>query len=147
MTTLSHERGGVAKLHLGTRAKVRRLFDVARATPLADGRTAAQDPALRQRLARGLPRGRAAEAGVGPGDLGRAARTDARAGVEHREAGVERDRAAHRRGRGRGARTGRGTRARWGVDRVAVRSHTIAGGTTQVNKNIIAQRVLGLPRS
>jgi hypothetical protein len=25
-------------------------------------------------------------------------------------------------------------------------SYTIAGGTTQVNKNIIAQRVLGLPR-
>jgi alkylation response protein AidB-like acyl-CoA dehydrogenase len=27
-----------------------------------------------------------------------------------------------------------------------MRSYTIAGGTTQVNKNIIAQRVLGLPR-
>jgi alkylation response protein AidB-like acyl-CoA dehydrogenase len=34
----------------------------------------------------------------------------------------------------------------WGTDRVGVRSHTIAGGTTQVNKNIVAQRVLGLPR-
>jgi hypothetical protein len=34
----------------------------------------------------------------------------------------------------------------WGRDRVAMRSYTIAGGTTQVNKNIIAQRVLGLPR-
>jgi alkylation response protein AidB-like acyl-CoA dehydrogenase len=27
-----------------------------------------------------------------------------------------------------------------------MRSYTIAGGTTQVNKNIIAQRILGLPR-
>jgi alkylation response protein AidB-like acyl-CoA dehydrogenase len=28
-----------------------------------------------------------------------------------------------------------------------VRALSIAGGTTQVNKNIIAQRVLGLPRA
>ena len=35
----------------------------------------------------------------------------------------------------------------WGRDRVYVRALSIAGGTTQVNKNIIAQRVLGLPRS
>ena len=35
----------------------------------------------------------------------------------------------------------------WGRDRVYVRALSIAGGTTQVNKNIIAQRVLGLPRA
>jgi alkylation response protein AidB-like acyl-CoA dehydrogenase len=35
----------------------------------------------------------------------------------------------------------------WGQDRVMARSHTIAGGTTQVNKNILATRVLGLPRA
>jgi alkylation response protein AidB-like acyl-CoA dehydrogenase len=29
---------------------------------------------------------------------------------------------------------------------VYVRALSIAGGTTQVNKNIVAQRVLGLPR-
>jgi alkylation response protein AidB-like acyl-CoA dehydrogenase len=34
----------------------------------------------------------------------------------------------------------------WGRDRVYVRAMSIAGGTTQVNKNIIAQRLLGLPR-
>ena len=38
------------------------------------------------------------------------------------------------------------TAGRWGRDRVASRQATIAGGTTQINKNIIAQRVLGLPR-
>jgi alkylation response protein AidB-like acyl-CoA dehydrogenase len=27
-----------------------------------------------------------------------------------------------------------------------MRSYTIAGGTTQMNKNILAQRILGLPR-
>jgi alkylation response protein AidB-like acyl-CoA dehydrogenase len=34
----------------------------------------------------------------------------------------------------------------WGRDRLYSRALTIAGGTTQVNRNIIAQRVLGLPR-
>jgi alkylation response protein AidB-like acyl-CoA dehydrogenase len=35
---------------------------------------------------------------------------------------------------------------RWADYRLSSRSLTIAGGTTQVNKNITAQRVLGLPR-
>jgi alkylation response protein AidB-like acyl-CoA dehydrogenase len=35
----------------------------------------------------------------------------------------------------------------WGRDRVYSRALTIAGGTTQVNKNIVAERILGLPRS
>ena len=34
----------------------------------------------------------------------------------------------------------------WARDRVYSRALTIAGGTTQVNKNIVAQRILGLPR-
>ena len=32
------------------------------------------------------------------------------------------------------------------VRRLSVRQVSIAGGTTQVNKNIVAQRILGLPR-
>ncbi len=35
---------------------------------------------------------------------------------------------------------------RWSAARLSTRALTIAGGTTQVNKNITAQRVLGLPR-
>jgi alkylation response protein AidB-like acyl-CoA dehydrogenase len=35
---------------------------------------------------------------------------------------------------------------RWAEQRLTARSRTIAGGTTQVNKNITAQRQLGLPR-
>jgi alkylation response protein AidB-like acyl-CoA dehydrogenase len=35
----------------------------------------------------------------------------------------------------------------WARDRAYSRAMTIAGGTTQVNKNIVAQRLLGLPRS
>ena len=34
----------------------------------------------------------------------------------------------------------------WGRSRVYVRALSIAGGTTQVNRSIVAQRVLGLPR-
>jgi alkylation response protein AidB-like acyl-CoA dehydrogenase len=38
-------------------------------------------------------------------------------------------------------------RGRWGRDAVYSRAMTIAGGTTQVNKNVVAQRILGLPRA
>ncbi|OBF67666.1 acyl-CoA dehydrogenase [Mycobacterium sp. 852002-51971_SCH5477799-a] len=40
----------------------------------------------------------------------------------------------------------RGAGAPWANYRLTSRSLTIAGGTTQINKNITAQRVLGLPR-
>ena len=40
----------------------------------------------------------------------------------------------------------RGVDNRWADYRLTSRSLTIAGGTTQINKNITAQRVLGLPR-
>ena len=40
----------------------------------------------------------------------------------------------------------RGGAGRWVDYRLTSRSLTIAGGTTQINKNITAQRVLGLPR-
>ncbi|MEB3981310.1 acyl-CoA dehydrogenase family protein [Mycobacterium sp. 663a-19] len=39
-----------------------------------------------------------------------------------------------------------GEKHRWADYRLTSRSLTIAGGTTQINKNITAQRVLGLPR-
>ncbi|OBG26058.1 acyl-CoA dehydrogenase family protein [Mycobacterium sp. 852002-51057_SCH5723018] len=40
----------------------------------------------------------------------------------------------------------RGSNAPWANYRLTSRSLTIAGGTTQINKNITAQRILGLPR-
>ena len=39
-----------------------------------------------------------------------------------------------------------GADGRWAYQRLSSRSLTIAGGTTQINKNITAARVLGLPR-
>lgn len=41
---------------------------------------------------------------------------------------------------------GRDTGAPWADYRLTSRALTIAGGTSQINKNITAQRVLGLPR-
>jgi len=146
MTTLSHERGGVAKLHLGTRRRVQELFADARAARMPGGHTAAEDPVLRQRLARvyleaellKLVSDRAISGELHGRTLGPES-SIAKLVWSETEQHVAEVAAAVL---GPDATSGR-----WGTDRVGVRSHTIAGGTTQVNKNIIAQRVLGLPRS
>ena len=144
MTTLTHERGGVAGLHLGVRKKIRRLLDAARTTPRGDG-VAADDPVIRQSLARVYLEG----------EYLKLLSDRAVSGLLHgREAGPETSVAklvwseceshiAEVAGQvlGPGANTGD-----WGRDRVYARALSIAGGTTQVNKNIVAQRVLGLPR-
>jgi alkylation response protein AidB-like acyl-CoA dehydrogenase len=144
MTTLAFERGGVAALHLGVRTKVQRLLETARNTPFGD-HTAAEDPVLRQTLARvyleaeylkllsdraisGQLHGRA----LGPeGSLAKLLWSEVENHIAEAAADVL----------GPAASSGE-----WGRDRVYVRALTIAGGTTQVNKNIIAQRILGLPR-
>lgn len=145
MTTLNHERGGVARLHLGTRQKVADLFAAAREAPGRAGGRAADDPALRQLLARvyleaellklvseraisGELHGRA----LGPeASIAKLVWSETDQHIGEVAAAVL----------GPDAGTGR-----WGRDRVGNRQATIAGGTTQINKNIIAQRVLGLPR-
>ena len=145
MTTLTHERGGVAQLHLGLRSRIGDLLDLAKRTPLGDGRMAADDPALRERLARLYLEG----------ELLKMLADRAISGALHgRELGPEASIAklvwsevlqhvGEVAGLVLGPDANQGT---WGRDRVAMRSYTIAGGTTQVNKNIIAQRILGLPR-
>jgi alkylation response protein AidB-like acyl-CoA dehydrogenase len=145
MTTLTHERGGVASLHLGVRKKIADLIALARGTERR-GRPAAEDPVLRQGLARlylegeylkllsdravsGLLHGRAA----GPEtSLAKLVWSDCESHIAEMAGQLL----------GPAANTGR-----WGRDRVYVRALSIAGGTTQVNKNIVAQRVLGLPRA
>ena len=146
MTTLAYERGGVAALHLGVRKKVQRLLELARTTKVGpDGRTAADLPAVRQALARvyleaeylKLLSDRAISAELhgrplGPeSSLAKLVWSDVENHIAEAAGEVL----------GPAANTGE-----WGRDRVYVRALSIAGGTTQVNKNIIAQRVLGLPR-
>ena len=146
MTTLTHERGGVAPLHLSLRRKVARLLDEAKRTVIdADGTVAADDPVLRQQLARVY-----LEA-----EYLKLLADRAVSGTIHgRESGPEASIAklwwseteqhlAEVAGEVLGPA---GLSGSWGRDRVYARALSIAGGTTQVNKNIIAQRILGLPR-
>jgi alkylation response protein AidB-like acyl-CoA dehydrogenase len=140
MTTLAYERGTVANLHLGLRKKIADLLETAKGTP------AGRDPVVRQALARVYLEG----------ELLKLLSQRAISGTLHgREMGPESSiaklvwsEAEQHLGEVAGDVLGPDSNTgRWGRDRVAMRSFTIAGGTTQVNKNIIAQRVLGLPRS
>jgi alkylation response protein AidB-like acyl-CoA dehydrogenase len=140
MTTLAYERGTVAKLHLGTRAKIRRLIDTAKDQHVVD------DPVLRQELARVYMEGellklisdRAISAelhnrAMGPeGSIAKLLWSETEQHITDVAAAVL----------GPDALEGP-----WARDRVYSRALTIAGGTTQVNKNIVAQRILGLPRN
>ena len=139
ITTLAYERGSVASLHLGLRSKVRRLLALAREKGVAG------DPVLRQRLARvyleaellkllseraisGAMHGRP----LGPeSSLAKLTWSETEQHVADVAADVL----------GPDALQGS-----WARERVYARALSIAGGTTQVNKNIVAQRVLGMPR-
>ncbi len=147
MTTLSYERAGVASLHLGLRAKIGGLLEEAKRTPArsGDGRTAAQDPVLRQELARLYLEGEllklVADRAISDAIHGRAT------GPEGSVAKLVWSETSQHLGEVAADVLGPAADAGlWGRDRVYSRSTTIAGGTTQVNKNILAQRVLGLPR-
>ena len=138
-TTLAHERAGVAKLHLSLRRGARELIETARANGTAD------DPVIRQKLARvyleaeylklladraisGQLHGRV----LGPeGSVAKLVWSDVSNHLGEAWSEVL------------GPDGWSGFRAQ---QRVSVRSVSIAGGTTQVNKNIVAQRVLGMPR-
>jgi alkylation response protein AidB-like acyl-CoA dehydrogenase len=139
MTTLAYERGTVANLHLGLRAKIRGLLDVAKENG------AAQDPVLRQELARLYLEGellklvsdRAISGALHGRDLG----------PEGSIAKLVWSETEQHLGEVAGDVLGAGANSGpWGRDRVYMRALTIAGGTTQVNKNILATRILGLPR-
>jgi alkylation response protein AidB-like acyl-CoA dehydrogenase len=147
MTTLAYERGTVAKLHLGLRSKIQQLIQTAHDTPGPRGAPrASDDPILRHKLARCYLEGellklvsdRAISAELhgrtmGPeGSIAKLLWSEA----EQHVAEVATD-----------VLGPEGLHGRWARDRVYSRSMTIAGGTTQINKNIVAQRILGLPRA
>jgi alkylation response protein AidB-like acyl-CoA dehydrogenase len=141
MTTLMNERGSVAALHLGLRRRIGELIETARVE--APERLA--DPSMRRRLAalhlHGETLRRLADRAIsgaihdrpfGPeSSLAKLVWSD----VEQELAEVTGDLF------GMDALGGS-----WGRERLRARSYSIAGGTTQVNKNIIATRILNLPR-
>ncbi len=139
MSTLSNERGGVATLHLRLRARIRSLIDTARELGVTD------DPVVRDRLAdlwaegerlryladRALAR---AAAGLPPGPESSVIKIAwSQLGARIPEVAVDVLGMA-------------GLEGPWGLDLLHGRSLPIAGGTTEVNRNIVGERVLGLPR-
>ncbi|HEY7440686.1 MAG TPA: acyl-CoA dehydrogenase family protein [Acidimicrobiia bacterium] len=140
MTTLAYERGTVANLHLGLRSKIARLLELAKETG------AAGDPVMRQELARVYLEGEllklVSERALSGALHGRAL------GPESSIAKLVWSEAEQHLGEVAGDVLGLDANSgQWGRDRVYSRALTIAGGTTQVNKNILATRILGLPRS
>ena len=139
MATLTFERGGVAALHLQLRRRIRELIDEAADRGLTD------DPVIRQRLAGLYARGETLRY-LADRAVTRAAR-DLPPGPESSlikivwsSIGQELPIVA---AEVFGMEALSGTRA---ADLVSSRSLSIAGGTTEVNRNIVAERVLGLPR-
>jgi alkylation response protein AidB-like acyl-CoA dehydrogenase len=145
MTTLSFERSGVSNLHIATRRKVRELVDETRAAGRND------DPVVRQELSRlwcdaeiqRLLSERAnarALQGLPPGPESSLIKlvwshvNQQIPLVATRVLGLT------------AITPSDGAAADWGHQAVGARSLSIAGGTTEVNKNIVAERVLGLPR-
>ncbi|HJR24560.1 MAG TPA: acyl-CoA dehydrogenase family protein [Acidimicrobiales bacterium] len=134
--TLSNERAGVAGLYLSLRRKLDRLVAVA---------APSDDPCTRQALAARYTEARLLEllarrtlgamlAGRAPGPEGSVVKL-AWAQFEQALANTAVDLL------GLPATTGA-----WGQGLLGSRSLSIAGGTTEVNKNIVGERVLGLPR-
>ena len=143
-TTLSHERAAAARLYTEMRARLEDLVaDFAHAE--VDGRPVLDDSSTLRRLGEIAVRikylevlcQRSISAAINGGDAFASASLaktvwgevgQALAGLAFDVLGP------------------RGAGGRWGDYRLTSRSLTIAGGTTQINKNITAQRVLGLPR-
>jgi len=144
-TTLSHERAGAARLYAEMQVRLEELVDDFAAV---DGGRALDDPVTLRRLGEIALRikylevlcqrsisatlhggsestafGSASLAKTVWGEIGQAL-----AALAFDVLGTE------------------GGKGRWGDYRLTSRSLTIAGGTSQITKNITAQRVLGLPR-
>jgi alkylation response protein AidB-like acyl-CoA dehydrogenase len=143
-STLGYERAGVASLYLSLRAKCDRLLAAAR-KPRADGTSAWDDPVKRDRLMVRYIQVRNLEL-LAKRTLGSALRSAAPGpeGSVIKLAWSTTDQALQRTAvdvLGMEALDGP-----WAEGLLGSCSLTIAGGTTEVNKNIIGERVLGLPR-
>jgi alkylation response protein AidB-like acyl-CoA dehydrogenase len=145
-TTLSHERAGAARLYAEMQVRLEELVDDVAAAQGANARDAFEDPVILRRLGEIAVRikylevlcQRSISATLHGGDaFGSASLAKTVWGEVGQELAAL---AFDVLGTG-------GRNATWTNYRLTSRSLTIAGGTTQINKNITAQRVLGLPRS
>jgi alkylation response protein AidB-like acyl-CoA dehydrogenase len=145
-TTLSHERAGAARLYAEMQVRLEELVDDIAAEQGSDAHGALNDPVILRRLGEIALRikylevlcQRSISAALHGGDaFGSASLAKGLWG----EIGQELATLAF------DVLSTHGSNAKWANYRLTSRSLTIAGGTTQINKNITAQRVLGLPRS
>jgi len=142
-TTLSHERAGAARLYAEMEARLEELVDDFASVP-----GALDDPVTLRRLGEIAVRikylevlcQRSISATLHGGSDHAAFGTASLAKTVWGEIGQEVA------ALGFDVLGTRGSNAPWANYRLTSRSLTIAGGTTQINKNITARRVLGLPR-
>jgi alkylation response protein AidB-like acyl-CoA dehydrogenase len=139
MTTLSFERAGVARLHLGLSKKLARLLeDPAAAAALAD-------PRIRDRVAR-IYADIACMRWMTNRSLEQM-RTDQPTGPSGSLAKLAWGRAEQRLAELAVDMLGpAGTTGPWAYNLVSARQFSIAGGTTEINLNIVGEMGLGLPR-
>lgn len=144
MATLGFERGGVAALHLQTRRRIAELIAACRSAGVTD------DPRVRQKLSELYSRGETLR-WLADRSIARAA-TGQQPGPESSLIKVVWSQVGQTIGEvavdtlgftSLGVDT---LNSEWGRSLLHGRSLTIAGGTTEVNRNIIGERVLGLPR-
>ena len=143
MTTLNNERGGVAALHLQVRERIAELLDTSRNVSLSNSK-ASEDPATRQKLARLYLEG---EYMKFLSDRAISATVHGRQGAEASLVKLVWSQVLQHRAALEGEILGPAAIAgSVGRNRLVARSLSIAGGTTQVNKNVIARRLLVIPR-
>lgn len=143
-STLSNERAGVASLYLSLRRKLDRLLEAA-SVPGPDGRRPADSPVVRDALMARY---------IDTRNLEFLAKRSLGAALSGRPTGAEGSviKLAWAKSEQAVAMTAvdvLGMSAlsdSWGSGMLGSRSLTIAGGTTEVNRNIVGERVLGLPR-
>jgi alkylation response protein AidB-like acyl-CoA dehydrogenase len=148
ITTLMHERATLAfGLQVSVQIALRELLEYAQRTPGADGQPASTDPIVRQRLAQLMIESEvlrlnayrslsaAMRTGVpGPeGSLGKWHWSEVNQSLTELAMDIAAPRAIT-------------AEDRWAYRFLRARANSIEGGTTEILKNIVAERVLGLPR-
>ncbi len=139
MTTLSHERAGVARLHLSLAGRLDDLL----ADPRA--REGLRDPVRRQRVARIYASIRCMRF-LTERSLSDPAASEGAGGSLAKLSWAHNDQELADLAVDLVGLDALGADDRWTHNLLSVRQASIAGGTTEINKNIVGEHVLGLPR-